>query len=145
MQVQDIMTKNPVCCVPATPVSAIARLMCEHKCGAIPIVKDLTSRLLVGVVTTRDLICRVLATGENPQEKTARDCLSSSLVTIAPEASVEECCRAMEHSRIRRILVVDAQGACCGIVSLDDIAYWQPNQTTATVTRAVMPVSKGEV
>jgi CBS domain-containing protein len=138
MQVQDIMTKNPACCVPETDVSTIARLMCTNECGSIPVVRDMTSRYLIGIVTGRDLTCHVLAKGENPNNVIAQDCLTAPVVTIAPEASVEECCKAMEHARIRRILVVDANGACCGIVSLDDIAYWAPNQTTATLIRAVM-------
>ncbi len=138
MLVQDIMTREPVCCVPQTDVNTLARLMCQNECGSIPIVKDQTSRILVGIVTSQDIICRVLAKGEDPQEQTAQDCLSALLVTVTPEDSVEDCCQAMEHSRVRRMPVVDASGACCGIVSLDEIAFWAPNHVTAALLRAVM-------
>src|SRR5579871_1563388 len=138
MQVQDIMTRNPACCTPETDMSAVARLMCENACGAIPVVKDQASRFLIGIVTSRDIICHILANGENPKEKTAQDCLTFPVVTIAPEAHVEDCCRMMEQARIRRIPVVDSDGVCCGIVSLDEIAYWAPNQMTAALIRTVM-------
>ena len=112
--------------------------MCDHQCGSIPVVRDQTSRYLVGIVTSSDIACRILAQRENPAEKTAQDCMSVSVVTIDPEASLEECCVAMEHNRIRRILVIDANGMCCGIVSLDELAYWVPNEMTATLLRAVV-------
>lgn len=137
MQVKDIMTPNPVCCVPESNLSAIANLMCANECGAIPVIQDTSSRKLIGIVTSRDIICN-LAQGANPDAKSAQECMSTPVMTIAPEASAEECCRTMEHFRIRRILVEDANGACCGIVSLDEIANWVPNQMTAALVRAVM-------
>jgi CBS domain-containing protein len=116
--------------------------MCENACGAIPVVEGPDGRVLVGIVTSRDITCRVLASGKSPTETTARDCMSSPVVTLAPDATVDDCCRAMERSGVRRIPVLDAGGACTGIVSLDDVAYWAPNQATASLIRAVMPLSR---
>jgi len=94
MQVKDIMTADPACCAPHTPLPEVARLMVEHDCGEIPIVD--AQRKPVGVITDRDITCRTVAENRNPLELTARDCMSSPVVTVASEASVEDCCKTME-------------------------------------------------
>jgi CBS domain-containing protein len=56
---RDIMTKDPVCCLASDSVSAAARLMREHDFGALPVVADREGKVLVGIVTDRDLALRV--------------------------------------------------------------------------------------
>ncbi len=137
MKVKNIMTPSPICCTSQTDVCTIARLMRDNDCGAIPVVKSLEDRRLVGIVTDRDVTCRIVAGDQNPQELTAQECMSFPVITIGLEAGVEDCYRTMEHYHVRRIPVVDAQGACCGLVSLPDIAHWGPSQETAVVVRAL--------
>jgi CBS domain-containing protein len=60
----DIMTPDPACCAPDAPLGPVARLMVQHSCGEIPVVD--TDGQLIGVVTDRDIVCRVLAAGKNP-------------------------------------------------------------------------------
>jgi len=81
----------------------------------------------VGVITDRDIICRAVALGKNPLELTARDCMTSPVVTVTPDASIEQCAEVMETHRLRRIPVVDAAGSCCGIVSQADVALRMPD------------------
>jgi CBS domain-containing protein len=137
MQVKDIMTRDPACCTPDTNLQEVARLMVEHDCGEIPVIENRQSMKPVGVVTDRDICCRTVAEGKNPLEMTAGDCMSSPCVTVAPEMSVEDCCQAMEENQIRRVLVVDEKGACCGIVAQADIAQHAPKQETAEVVKEV--------
>jgi CBS domain-containing protein len=137
MEVKDIMTKDPACCTPDTNLQEVARLMIECDCGEIPVVEDRQSMKPVGVVTDRDICCRTVAKGKNPLEMTAGDCMSSPCVTVTPEMSVEDCCRVMEENQIRRVIVVDENGACCGIVAQADIALHAPKQETADVVREV--------
>jgi predicted transcriptional regulator len=54
-----------------------------------------------------------------------------------PDTSLDECCRVMEENQIRRIPVVDGDGACCGIVALADIAKHAAKRDTAEVVREV--------
>ena len=63
--------------------------------------------------------------------------MSTSLVTVTPETNLEDCCRAMEDHQIRRVPVVDEQGACCGIVSLADIAARAAMLETAELVKEV--------
>jgi CBS domain-containing protein len=122
MQVREIMSDDLVCCTTETALADVARLMADHDCGEIPIVGPGDSRKPIGVVTDRDITCRAVAQGRNPLELTAKDCMSKPVVTVAVDAPIEECCRVMEQSQIRRVPVVDERGECCGIVSQADIA-----------------------
>ena len=137
MQVEDVMTTDPVCSTPETSLPEIARLMVDNDCGEIPIVENEDSKLPIGVVTDRDIVCRTVAKGINPLELTAADCLSKPIVTVTPDMSVEECCRIMEEYLIRRVPVVDERGSCCGIVSLADIALQTRKNVAGEVVKEV--------
>ena len=122
-------------CGPDTPLPEVARLMVEHDCGEIPVVD--ADKRPIGVVTDRDITCRTVAEGKNPLELTARDCMSSPVVTVTPETSVDDCCKAMEENQVRRVPVVDESGACCGMVSQADVAQRGSKEETAEVVKEV--------
>lgn len=140
MNVGQIMTESPACCTPQTGLQEVAKLMVDHDCGCIPVVDDQDSMMPVGMITDRDITCRVVAQGKNPLELTADDAMTSTVVSVTPETSVEECCTLMEDSKIRRIAVVDEDGRCCGIVAQADIAVTAAPREVADV---VEKVSKG--
>jgi CBS domain-containing protein len=122
MIAKEVMTKDPTCCSPDTTLQDVARLMVEHDCGEIPIIENTESRRPIGVITDRDIVCRTLAEGRDPMDMTAGECMTSAPITVSSDQSIDECCEIMEKHQIRRVPVVDAQGACCGIVSQADIA-----------------------
>src|SRR5262247_2499452 len=107
MTVKEIMTPNAECCTTGTNLRDVAQLMVKSDCGEIPVCD--AGRKPIGVVTDRDIVCRVVATGQNPSELTAGDCMSTPVVTTTPDASVEDCARLMEAHQIRRLPVVDAE------------------------------------
>lgn len=133
MNVKEIMTENPRCCTPETGLEEVARIMVASDCGAVPVVDDLKTRLLVGIVTDRDICCRAIAEGKNPLDLQALDVMSSAPVAVTPETSVEECCKLMEEKMIRRVPVVNSQGGCCGIVAQADLAANAPRQAEEVV------------
>ena len=137
MNVREIMTKDPACCSPETNLQEVAQMMVEHDCGCIPIVQD---NAPVGMITDRDICCRVVAEGRNPLDLTAEDAMTPSVVSVTPETSLDECCKVMEDNQIRRVAVVDENGACCGIVAQADIAIAAKPKDVAEV---VQEVSKG--
>ena len=137
MQVKDIMTANPACCRADTPLTVVAGLMAEHDCGAIPVVNDSSTPQPVGIVTDRDIVLRAVAAGKDPRQTTADDCMSRGVVTVQPDLDVEDCARVMEDEQIRRVLVVDAGGALCGIVAQADLAARTLPQVTGEVVRQV--------
>lgn len=121
MQVQDIMTSNPVCAEPTASLQEVARMMVDCDCGGIPVCQTGSTRLM-GFVTDRDIVCRLLAEGINPLERTVRDAMTTDMHTIRPDASVDECVQLMERYKIRRVPVTDEQGNILGIVAQADIA-----------------------
>ena len=137
MRVREVMTADPACCTPDTPLPEVARLMVEHDCGEIPVVESDTSKLPIGVVTDRDIVCRTIANNLNPLELTADCCLSKPIITVTPDTTLEDCCRIMEDKLIRRVPVVDERGACCGIVSLADIALHAGKKVAGEVVKEV--------
>jgi len=132
---RDVMTPNPVCCSPETPLDQVARLMRQNNCGEIPIL-DSTDRP-IGVITDRDIVCRVVADGKNPMAYTAETCMSESVVTVPIDAPLEEVIAAMERHQIRRVPVVDEQGCCTGIIAQADVAWTGPQRKVAELVREV--------
>ena len=137
MQVKDLMTTDPVCCTAHTALPEVARMMVDHDCGEIPVVENTSSKLPVGVVTDRDIVCRTLANGLNPLDLTAADCMSKPIITVTPDMSLEECCRIMEEKLIRRLPVVDDRGSCIGIVALADISLHTGKNVAGHIVREV--------
>lgn len=136
MQVREVMTKSPVCCAPETSLREVAQLMAEHDCGEIPVV-DGAARRPIGVITDRDITVRAVAAGRNPLDLAARDCMTSPVITVTAETSIEECCHTMEAHKVRRVPVVDQGGSCCGIVSQADVALKAGDRQSAEVVREV--------
>ena len=137
MKVGEIMTPNPACCTPETPLLQVAQMFIDHDCGAIPVIESESVRKPVGIVTDRDIACRTVAAGKNALELAARDCMSSPCVAVTPEMSLSDCCEAMERNKVRRVLVIDNVGDLCGIISQADIALRSKESTTAEVVREV--------
>jgi CBS domain-containing protein len=137
MEIREIMTENPVCCVAETNLEEVARMMAENDCGGIPVVEDQEAWKPVGIVTDRDITCRAVAEGRNPLDMTAEEVMSQAPVTIRQTAGLDECVREMETHQLRRILVVDGTGGCVGIVSLADIALHTGGKETVEVVGEV--------
>jgi len=133
MKVREIMTADPTCCTSDTTLQEVAQMMIDHDCGEIPVVDD--TDMPIGVITDRDIVCRTVGRGLNPLDLTAGKCMTAPCVTVTPEMSVEECCRILEDNKIRRVPVVDADGCCCGIVALADIALHAKKNATVEVVK----------
>ena len=140
MNVREVMTADPVCCTADTPLTEVAKMMVECDCGAIPVVDSQDSKKPVGMITDRDITIRTVAEGRNPLDLTASDAMTVNVMTVTPDTSIEECCNLMEDQQIRRVVVVDENGACCGMIAQADIAINADSRKTAEV---VQEVSRG--
>lgn len=145
MQVKDIMTKSPACCTPDTPVQQVAQEMIKRDCGGIPVIESDARPKVVGMITDRDIVCRAVAKGENPQFLTAAACMSRNVVTATPEMFVDDCCNLMEEHQVRRIPVVDTLGFCQGIVAQADIAQACEPEKAAELVRDVSRHGPGQL
>jgi CBS domain-containing protein len=131
------MTSCPACCTPSSSLTDVARLMVENDCGEIPVVEDLDSRKLAGVITDRDIATRIVAAGRNSAEARAMDAMTSPAVSVQADTSLQECCETMETHQIRRVPVVDEAGSVVGIVSLADVVRSANSSTTVAVVKEV--------
>jgi CBS domain-containing protein len=132
---RDLMTPNPACCRPHTMLDLVARMMVQNDCGEIPVL-DCTDRP-IGVVTDRDIVCRVVAEGKNPMAYPAEICMSVSVVTVRADVPIEEVVRTMERHQVRRVPVVDEDGCCIGIISQADLASIDRASHVAQLVREV--------
>src|SRR6266850_8347284 len=137
MQVKELMTADPTCCISETGLQEVAQMMVDHDCGEIPVVENKQTKIPIGVITDRDIVCRTVARGLNPLDLAVADYMSKPCVTVTPEMSIEECSRILEENKIRRVPVVDAKGSCCGIVALADIALNARRSVAAEVIKEV--------
>jgi CBS domain-containing protein len=137
MKVKDVMTADPACCISEAGLQEVAQMMIDNDCGEIPVVESKETKRPIGVITDRDIVCRAVAKGLNPIDLTVADCMTTPCVTVTPETSVGQCAWIMEDNKIRRVLVVDADGCCCGIVALADIALRGKTGVTAEVVKEV--------
>jgi len=118
---RQIMTRRPTCGAPQDSISAVARQMASGNFGAIPIIDPRTQRL-IGIVTDRDITCRAAAPGLDTNRTPVQQVMSRDVASLGPDADVHECIRLMEKRQVRRIPVVDHNGAVVGIVSQADLA-----------------------
>lgn len=132
---RDVMTPDPARCAPHTTLDEVAKLMVQHDCGEIPVVD--TSDRPIGVVTDRDIVCRVVADGKNPMGHTADMCMSQPVVTVSATDPIEKVLSTMESHQIRRVPVVDERGCCMGIISQADIARDESSSEIAELVREV--------
>jgi CBS domain-containing protein len=142
MQVKEVMTADPACCTSETGLQEVAQMMIDNDCGEIPVVESGENKLPIGVITDRDIVCRTVAQGLNPLDLTVGDFMSKPCITVTTDISLEECSRILEENKIRRVPVVDADGICCGIVALADIALHAPPTIAAEVVKEVSEPGK---
>lgn len=140
MRVRDIMTQSPACGSPGDSLEAIARLMVVHDCGSIPICEGEGAKRIVGLVTDRDIVVRAVAAGRNPLEMKASDVMSHPIASVDPDSDVDAAIQVFESNQVRRLPVVDHQGALVGLVAQADVAR---NATAAQSGHLVQSVSKG--
>lgn len=135
MKAKDLMTLDPVVCRADSCVMDVAQLMCQNDFGVIPVV-DAAGKP-IGTVTDRDITCRVVAVGADPREALARDCMTEGPITVGLDVSVEECLKLLEQHQLRRLVVVDEAGCCCGVIAQADIARDGSEEQTAELVQRV--------
>src|SRR4051812_31242947 len=123
MKVSDVMTTEVETVQMNSTLEEVASIMKVEDVGAVPVVDEDDD--LVGIITDRDIVVRCVAEGKDPAETNVEDVLSHELETIEPDADVEEAARVMSDRQIRRLPVCQ-DGELVGMVSIGDLADWQP-------------------
>jgi CBS domain-containing protein len=99
-----------------------AKLMQKHSIGALPVIGNLRTRRLVGIVTDRDLAIRAVAADRDSNTITVDQIMSHPVVTCSPDDRYQKALDLMERHQVKRILAVDKLGRVVGMISEADIA-----------------------
>ena len=123
MPIGEICTRETVFTTRETTVATAARLMRHHHVGALVVVEQMNGgkRVPVGIVTDRDVVIEVMATGLDPNAITVGDIMAQELVTALESEGVLETMQIMRYKGVRRLPIVDKDGQLVGIVSIDDL------------------------
>ena len=102
---------------PDDPVLEGIRLMAEHHVGALLVMK---ADQLVGIVSERDYARKVILKGRSSAETPVSQIMSSPVVTVTLNSSVQECMQLMTARHLRHLPVLDG-GKVIGMVSIGDL------------------------
>jgi CBS domain-containing protein len=116
--VSSIMSKNIYSLNENRTVADAARVMKETRTGSILVVNP--QGVIVGVVTERDLVYKVLAEGRDPQTR-LKDVMTRDIKTVKPSSTLAEAAKIMIEMEVRHIPVVDEAGRPVGILSIRDL------------------------
>jgi CBS domain-containing protein len=133
MKVQDVMVKGVRFCSPDTNLATVARVFWEYGCGALPVVENGRA---IGMITDRDVSIALGTRNAKASETYVRDVILPKVFFCLPEDNVHAALNVMRAQQIRRLPVVDAQGALVGILSLDDIVLFAQEHPTGELTYA---------
>ena len=118
MRVKDIMTKMVLSVPEETTVEYAAQLMRDHNVGIVPVGDP---RIVIGVITDRDVAVRVAAESKDPKHTPVCEVMTKALFYCFDDQDIEDACLMTQDNRVRRLLVFDRMRNLIGILSLDDV------------------------
>jgi CBS domain-containing protein len=135
MKVKDAMHKGVDWVSPDTPITEMAKLMCERDIGAIPIGEN---DRLIGMVTDRDIVCKGLAQESfDLRQATAREVMTPGIHCCREDDDLAKAVRHMEELKVRRLPVVNKNKRMVGILSLGDISRSAPGDLLSECVKSV--------
>ena len=102
---------------PEVPVLEAIRLMAQHHVGALLVMKGET---LAGIVSERDYARKVILLGRSSSDTPVRDIMTSQVLTVTPDTTVERCMQLMTDKHVRHLPVTES-GRVVGMISIGDL------------------------
>lgn len=124
--VRDVMTKEPRVVRRDTNVQEIVATMNKYDISSIIVVEE---KRPVGIVTHKDILSKLVQARIPPDAVTAREVMTSPVVTISEESSVEEAARLMSKKHIKKLIVTGNNNELAGIITSSDIVREEPRMT----------------
>jgi CBS domain-containing protein len=121
MRVEKIMTHQVTTCGPHDTLEHAASLMWDSDCGSLPVTTADGSRQIIGIITDRDICMAALFQGKALRDLRVEDAMAKKVLTCRASDQIEDAQRQMQNEQIRRLPVVDNEGALMGIVSMADL------------------------
>jgi CBS domain-containing protein len=124
------MTKQVASCGPDDTLERAARLMWDKDCGCLPVCAGDAANRVIGVITDRDICMSALFQGKPLHELRVADAMARQLLACRPGDSLGDVEKTLRKARIRRLPVVDEQGALIGMIGLADLAREAAREST---------------
>jgi len=134
--IRDVMTQNPQTLPASATVREAAEAMRANDIGDVIAIDDKGG--VVGIVTDRDVVVRVVAEGRDSRATQIEDIASRELTVVSPEDSVERAVELMRERAVRRLPVVK-RGKIVGIVSIGDLAVERDSASALADISAAPP------
>jgi CBS domain-containing protein len=141
MRVDQIMARPAQCCRPDDTLARAAQLMWDQDCGCLPVAGGNGVDRVVGIITDRDICMSALFQGKPLGQLRVSDAMSKQVEVCRPADSLASAEETMREARIRRLPVVESDGALVGMISLADLAQEAARERTA----AKHEITEGEV
>jgi CBS domain-containing protein len=107
-----------------------ARQMIDANVGSMLVTVD---GEITGIVTERDYLRRVVLQEKGDRETTVREIMTSPLIVVTPDTSIEDCMSIITERRIRHLPVADQGGEVIGLVSIGDVVKFNSSQQSAQI------------
>jgi len=133
MKVQDVMVRGVRFCDPETNLATVAEIFWEQGCGALPVVENGRA---VGMITDRDIAIALGTRNAKAGEAFVRDVALPKVFFCLPQDDIHTALNTMRAQQVRRLPVVDNEGALVGILSLDDIVLFAEEKPATELTYA---------
>lgn len=134
MNIEKAMHKGTKWVSPDTSVREVAVLMKTEDIGSVPVGEH---DRLIGMITDRDIVLRVMSNGKDPKSMKARDVMTSGIVYCRTDQSIEDAIHLMEDKKIRRLPVIDADKRLVGMLSLGDVSHHASREMSGELVHAV--------
>jgi CBS-domain-containing membrane protein len=121
MRIEKLMTHQVSTCRPQDSLEHAASLMWDNDCGCLPVTSGDGARCVEGIITDRDICMAALFQGRTLHDLRVGDAMAKKVLTCRAGDPIDEVQRLMQNVQVRRLPVVDKEGALIGIVSMADI------------------------
>ena len=121
MLVKEIMTRKMESIPPTASLREAARKMRDLNVGSLPVAEK---GKLIGMITDRDICCRGVADGFDPETTEVRDVMSRDIAFCFSYDTVNDAVRQMEQRHIQQIAVLNSDKTIAGFLTVDDIAHF---------------------
>jgi len=129
MLVEQVMSHDVKVCLASETLNRAAELMWDHNCGFLPVVRDETSRILIGVITDRDIAMAAYTQGKTLWAVPVSVAMARGVKVCHPSDDISTAEALMCLKQVHRLPVIDNDGRVVGVVSLNDIARTAEEQT----------------
>jgi CBS domain-containing protein len=134
MQANEIMTRGVECIPPEMAIRNAARRMKALDIGFLPVCEN---DRLIGTITDRDIVLRVVADERDVDSCMAREIMTGDVYWCYEDQTAEEVAEYMSRREVRRVLVLDRNKRLTGVISIGDLAKGGEEQKTGEAIREI--------